>query len=114
MTSEVMVCHMREPHNGRMNNIKPILIAVVWVVFTAFSLPIALEHGFFGFLTLSAREPWALQMLLDLLIALSLFAGFVIKDAKEKGLRAWPWLIAMFLLGSIGALPYLLYRRRRA
>lgn len=95
-----------------MENIKQIVIGIVWVVFTAFSLVIAMEHGFFGFLTLSAREPWALQMLLDLLIALSLFAGFVIKDAKEKGLRAWPRLLAMFVLGSIGALPYLLYRRR--
>jgi hypothetical protein len=107
-----MVSRASRSHNGRMKNIKPIVVAVVWIVFTAFSLPIALEHGFFGFLTLSAREPWALQMLLDLFIALSLFAGFVIKDAKEKGLRAWPWLIAMLVLGSIGALPYLLYRSR--
>ena len=51
-------------------------------------------------------------MLLDLAIALALFGGFVIKDAREKNLRAWPWLIAMLVLGSIGALPYLLYRRR--
>lgn len=109
MTSEVMVSCAAGPHNGRMKNI---VIVVVWLAFTAFSLVVALQHGFFGFLTLSAREPWALQMLLDLFIALSLFAGFVIKDAKEKGLRAWPWLLAMLVLGSIGALPYLLYRRR--
>lgn len=105
----VLDATLRAPHNPRM---KTIFLVVVWVAFTAFSCVVAWQHGFFGFLTLSAREPWALQMLLDLGIALALFGGFVIKDAREKNLRAWPWLIAMLVLGSIGALPYLLYRRR--
>lgn len=95
-------------HNGGMKNT---LLVLVWLAFTAYSAVIAWQHGIFGFVALAGREPWGLQMLLDLFLALSLFAGFVIKDAKERGLRAWPWILAMFALGSIGALPYLVHRR---
>jgi hypothetical protein len=91
---------------------KTALIVVVWLAFTAFSIVVTVRNGYFGFIELAMREEWGLQVLLDLVIALSLFAGFVVSDAKRRGLRAWPWLVAIVTLGSIGALPYLLYRRR--
>lgn len=90
---------------------KDIAIGIGWLVFTAFTLVVMAKHGVLGFLTLAMRDAWALQMLLDLFLALSLFAGFVVQDAKARGLRAWPWVIAMMTMGSVGALPYLVYRR---
>ncbi len=90
---------------------KDVALILVWLVFTAYTVVVMVGHGTIGFIHLAWREPWGMQMLLDLLIALSLFGGFVVKDAGERGLRAWPWLIAMMTLGSVGALPYLVYRR---
>jgi hypothetical protein len=91
---------------------KDAAVLVLWLAFTAYTVVVMARHGPIGFLVLAWRDPWAMQMLLDLGIALSLFAGFVIGDARARGLRAWPWLLAMATCGSVGALPYLLYRRR--
>lgn len=90
---------------------KDAALGIVWIAFVAYSLVVIAGHGYTGFLVLAWREPWGMQMLLDLAIALSLFAGFLVTDAKTRGLRAWPWLLAMATLGSIGAVPYLWYRR---
>ena len=110
MTSQVMVFARAGDDNERMKT-KHIALALVWAAFTVFSLVVVYQHGYVGFLTLAAREPWGLQLLIDLAIALSLFAGWLVKDAKERGLRAWPWLLGMLFLGSIVAVPYLAWRR---
>jgi hypothetical protein len=34
----------------------------------------------------------------------------VARDARARGLKAWPWFIAMATLGSIGLLGYFVYR----
>lgn len=89
---------------------KKIVPALVLLPFTAFSVEVIAQHGYFGFLTLSLREPWALQMLLDLTICLFLVAGWIRRDARARGIVAWPYLLALPFLGSIGALAYLVHR----
>lgn len=94
-----------------MNKLAPL---VILVVFTLFSTAVVVRHGYFGFITLALREPWALQMLLDLAIALFLVAGWLRRDARARGIEAWPYLLALPFLGSISPLAYLVHRRLRS
>ncbi len=86
------------------------LAAVVLVAFTAFSLWVVAEDGLLGFVTLAGREPWGLQMLLDLVLAFTMLAGFLVRDARARGLSAWPYVLLIAGTGSIGALAYLVRR----
>jgi hypothetical protein len=87
-------------------------VALVFVPFTIFSVWVAANHGPFGWLTLAGREPWALQVLLDLCIALFVVGSLVVRDAKARGRNPWPWVVATALLGSIAPMAYVLTRAR--
>jgi hypothetical protein len=82
---------------------------LVFIPFTVFSVEVALQHGPLGFLALG-REPWGLQVLLDLFISLFVVVGWIRRDAKERGLPFLPYLVAVPLLGSVGTLAYLVHR----
>ena len=84
--------------------------ALVLAGFGAFSVWVVAGHGYTGFLSLAAREPWALQMLLDLVIACSFAIGWMRQDAKRRGITAWPFVVMTILLGSIGLLGYAIRR----
>lgn len=93
----------------------PLLLPlVVLVAFTAISLWLVAGESPIGFLTLARDEPWGAQVLLDLVIACSLFLGWMRRDARERGLPAAPYFVATVLLGSIGALAYLVHRGLRS
>lgn len=87
-------------------------IALVFVPFLAYSLWVAATHGPLGWLTLAGRDPWALQLLLDLAIALFVVGGLVVRDAKAHGRNPWPWVVGTALLGSIAPMIYALVRPR--
>lgn len=89
------------------------IAAAVFAVFGAYTLWVIAGHGLLGFLTLAGREPWALQLLIDLLIACSIALGWVIRDARRRGLAAWPYVILTFTCGSLGLLVYLARRGLR-
>ncbi len=108
MTSHVMVTMTRRCHILGMSK-----ILLVLVPFTVYSFVVIGRHGYFGFLTLAAREPWAMQMLLDLVISLVLVGAWIRHDAREKGISAMPYLVALPFVGSIAALAYLLHRNSR-
>ncbi len=82
----------------------------VLVLFTAVSFWLVAGESPIGFLTLAREKPWGAQVLLDLAIALSLFVGFMRKDARARGLPFLPYLLLTMLLGSIGPLAYLVHR----
>ena len=86
------------------------LAALVLAAFGAYSLWVVAGHGYTGFLSLAAREPWALQMLLDLVIACSFGVGWMLHDARKKDIKAWPFIVTTVLLGSIGLLAYVVRR----
>jgi len=90
-----------------------LLAAIVLVPFAAFSSWVVWRHGYFGFLSLARAEPWALQMLLDLVIACSIAIGWMRADARKHGVNALPYVIATLALGSIGPLAYLVLTPRR-
>ena len=90
-----------------------IVAAVVLAVFGAFSSWIVWRHGYFGFLDVARAEPWALQILIDLAIALAFAVGWMRADARRRGVAIWPYVIATVALGSIGVLAYVTFRPRR-
>jgi hypothetical protein len=93
-----------------MQRLRPFFLLVA-VVFTGYSSVVVAEHGYTGFLHLAGREPWALQMLIDLTIALSIVSSLLVIDARRRKQAAWPWVVATVLLGSVGPLWYLVFRR---
>ncbi len=93
---------------------KALLPALVLFPFSAWSTMIAVQQGYFGFLHAAGREPWAMQMLFDLSIALFLVSSWMRRDARERGLPFLPYAVATVLLGSIGPLAYLVHRALRA
>jgi hypothetical protein len=86
------------------------LVPLVLVAFLAYSSWVVIRCGYFGFLILASREPWAMQMLLDLSIALFLVGAWMRRDARERSLPVVPYLVLLPLLGSIGVLAYLVHR----
>jgi hypothetical protein len=114
ITSEVMVPRRRRPivvgEGDRAVKKRLPTLVLVLLVFTVYSVYVVVTHGYFGFLTVAWREPWAMQMLLDLTIALTLFTRWMIPDARRRGISWWPYLAACVALGSIGALAYLVRR----
>lgn len=93
-----------------------VLSIAVLVVFSGYTLGVMVSQGGpLGFVALAQREPWALQMLLDLCLMLTLFGVWMWRDAKEQRINVWPHL-ALLGLGSPGPLLYLVRRewKRRA
>lgn len=87
-----------------------LVLLTALVSFAAYTLMVVARHGYTGFVTLALDEPWAMQMLVDLVIALVLFLSWAYRDARERGLAYWPFAVATLLLGSVGALAYLAVR----
>jgi hypothetical protein len=85
-------------------------LIVLLLAFFGLSVYLVHDQGFFGFLALARRDPWGLQLLLDLTIALSLFLSWMIPDARRRGLPYLPYVLGTLALGSIGALAYLIHR----
>jgi hypothetical protein len=98
------------PTAGSAVRIQAFTAAVILAAFGAFSLWVVYGYGYTGFLTLAGREPWALQMLLDLVIALSFAIGWMRADARRRGIAAWPYFLVTLVLGSIGVLAYVVRR----
>ena len=94
-------------------NIRLFSVIAVFVVFSIYSAVIVLDHGYTGFIELALTGGWAMQVFIDLCIALTLFAIWMFGDAKERSLPFWPYFITILTLGSIGALAYLVHRTIR-
>lgn len=91
-------------------NMRQGLIAAVLIAFTAYSLTVVAEVGYLGLWQAGLASPASLQILIDLCIACGLGGLWLIGDARQRGVAAWPWLIAVLASGSIGLLAYLFVR----
>lgn len=78
------------------------------VLFTAFSLECAIGGGFSGLTAL--LQPWPLQFGVDLSISLFLIGGWMLKDGRDRGISALPFVVMLPFLGSIATLAYLVRR----
>lgn len=88
------------------------LARVLLLPFLAYSLWVTYELGYFGFVTVSAKEPWALQIFLDLVIALTMAIVPMLREVRRRGQSIAPWLIGTLALGSITPLFYYGFYRR--
>lgn len=89
------------------------LLTLALIGFVVHTAVVVSRYGYTGFLPLAWSHPWAGQMLVDLVIALVLFATWMVDDARERGIAAWPYLLLICTTGSIGALAYLVHRTLR-
>lgn len=124
MTSEVMATVTTPPHLGGQEEIMQsnstqstqstrstaLAAGGVLTVFFAFSSWVIAQEGYFGFLTLAAREPWGAQILIDLALALVFVTGWLIRDARARGMNPWPYVIATPFVGTMAPLLYLVVR----
>jgi hypothetical protein len=63
---------------------------------------------------LATASAWGAQIVVDFLLALAVALGFVVVDARRRGLAWWPFALLTLTLGSIGPLSYLIFRERAA
>lgn len=87
--------------------LRAILIAVL-LAFAVLSGMALWQHGYWGLFEPLLKSSAGVQVLVDLVIALSLFLVWMFRDAKSSGRNPWPWLVITLALGSFGPLLYLL------
>ncbi|MBY0279037.1 DUF2834 domain-containing protein, partial [Candidatus Binatia bacterium] len=95
-------------------NKKQILAAIVLVDFAAFSTWVVVQYGYLGLFAQALASPATIQVLLDLVIALTMVSAWMWRDAKRHGINPLPFLVLTITLGSIGPLAYLVRRLGRA
>ena len=91
-------------------NWKKILLLVVLADFVAVTVWGIEQVGFVGLFTTLFASPAGIVGSADLVIALSLVALWMFRDAREQGISAVPFLVLTLLFGSVGPLLYLIRR----
>jgi hypothetical protein len=92
---------------------RTLLIATL-LAFGALSAVALVHHGYFGIFALHFQTWGGMQVLIDLVIALTLVLVWMWHDARATGRNVWPWIVATLALGSFGPLLYLLTRKPAA
>ena len=92
----------------------------LWLVlgdFVALTAWAVYSHGYLAFVPaavdFATGSLWGAQIVVDFLLALSVALGFVVSDARRRGLAWWPFALLTLTLGSIGPLAYLIFRERQ-
>lgn len=88
-----------------------LLLLLALVPFSALSAVALWQHGYLGLFTPAFQSFGAAQVLVDLVIALTLFLVWMWRDAAKLRRNPWPWLVLTLAAGSFGPLLYLLTRR---
>jgi hypothetical protein len=95
---------------------KEIALWLVLADFAALTVYAIATEGYFGFyeatLDYATNSIWGVQVVVDFVVSLSIAVGWMIKDARERGLPYRPYVVATFVLGSIAPLAYLIHRER--
>lgn len=87
------------------------LLITTTVLFGALTAAALWQHGYWGIFEPHFQSFGGAQVFVDLVIALTLFLGWMWNDAKATGRSPWPWIVATLTLGSFGPLFYLLTRK---
>ncbi len=87
-----------------------VILLAILIPFTLLSTWLVIDTGYLAWIRLARREPWALQLFVDLAIACTVFMSWMLRDARARGLRAWPYVPLILTGGSIGILAYLIRR----
>lgn len=92
------------------------LIALVCVivgfgVLTALAL---MDVGYFGIFEPHYQSWGGAQVFVDLSILALLGCAWMVQDARQQGLSAWPFIAITLVAGSFGPLLYLVVREMRS
>jgi hypothetical protein len=79
------------------------LLYTSWVAITR-------EVSLLTYLTSLRANSWGAQILADLFISLCLVCTWLVRDARGRSRRAWPWVVATPVVGSLAPLLYLVVR----
>jgi hypothetical protein len=88
------------------------LLLLILLAFGAYSVYVMWDFGYLGIWRAGFANAAALQILLDLVITCLLISAWMLVDARERGLKAWPFVGITLAAGSFGPLLYLLYREK--
>ena len=92
-------------------NWKQIVLSLVLLDFMALCVWALWSHG--GMLPMLeelASTPAGLNVMADFLIFYVAGMVWMVRDARERGLSPWPWVVTTAATGSIGLLAYLIKR----
>jgi hypothetical protein len=90
------------------------LLIFTLLAFGALTAVALTHHGYFGIFALPFQTWGGMQVLADLVIALTLVLVWMWHDARATGRNVWPWIVATLAFGSFGPLLYLLTRKPAA
>ncbi len=88
-----------------------LFVLAAFGVLTALAL---MDVGFLGILEPHFRSWGGAQVFVDLVIACLLACIWMIGDARERGMSAWPFVLLTLVAGSFGPLLYLVVREVRS
>lgn len=90
---------------------------IAWVLlvpFLALTAYAIFDVGYIGIFDYHRHSSAGWQVFTDLVIALILVLGWLIRDAKKNGRNPWPFVIATLFIGSIAPLVYVVTGKERA
>ena len=88
-----------------------IILGLPFLLLTIYAVS---QVGYVGIFDYHRHSPAGWQVFADLVVALLLLLTFMIPDAKERGMNPWPWVVATFLMGSLGPIAYFIFRREKS
>jgi uncharacterized membrane protein len=89
-----------------------VLVGVV-AAFGALSAVALLDVGYLGIIEPHFQSWGGGQVFADLVILAVLAVLWMVKDARERELNAWPFVVITLFAGSLGPLLYLIARELR-
>ena len=93
---------------------RSIVVLAVIAAFGVLSTLALLDVGYFGILAPHFKSWGGAQVFSDLVIMCVLGCIWMSRDARERGLTVWPFIVMTVFLGSFGPLLYLVAREPRA
>jgi len=91
-----------------------IMLLVVIAGFAGLTALALMDVGFLGIVEPHFRSWGGAQVLTDLVILAVLGCIWMVGDARERGLSAWPFVLITPFVGSFGLLFYLVLRELRS
>ena len=94
-------------------NFRLFLLLDVLVTFLGYTLYVLATVGYVAFFQQALATPVGIQLVVDVVLALSLALIWMRGDAKTSGVPFAPYVVVTLVLGSVGPLGYLLHRELR-
>lgn len=89
------------------------LAAAAAAAFGIFTAAVLVQVGLTGIFEPALSEWGPAHVFADLVIMALVTIGWMVRDARERGIAAWPFVLVTLAAGSFGPLAYLIVRGRR-